>query len=79
MLIFACPGQGSQSKGFLSNWLTVYPALEQRLKNYSQYCGRDLIELGTIAEEEVIRETSNAQRLSVGASVAVYREVCAEA
>lgn len=79
MLIFACPGQGSQSKGFLSNWLTVYPALEQRLKNYSQYCGRDLIELGTIAEEQVIRETSNAQRLIVGASLAVYREVFAEA
>lgn len=77
MLVFACPGQGSQSKGFLSSWLESYPSLRSRLESYSDYCGRDLIELGTTAEEETIRDTANAQRLIVGASLAIYREVFA--
>ena len=77
MLVFACPGQGSQSKGFLSSWLESYPSLRSRLESYSDYCGRDLIELGTTAEEETIRDTANAQRLIVGASLAIFREVFA--
>lgn len=78
MLIFACPGQGSQAKGFLTNWLERLPSLEERLKQYSEFCGRDLVELGTIAEEETIRDTANAQRLIVGASLAIYREAFAD-
>lgn len=78
MLIFACPGQGSQTKGFLSSWLEHFPALEGRLKQYSKFCGKDLIELGTNSEEETIRDTANAQRLIVGASLAIYREVFAD-
>lgn len=77
MLVFACPGQGSQSKGFLSSWLDSHPSLRSRLESYSDYCGRDLIELGTTAEEETIRDTANAQRLIVGASLAIFREVFA--
>lgn len=77
MLVFACPGQGSQSQGFLSSWLESYPSLRSRLESYSDYCGRDLIELGTTAEEETIRDTANAQRLIVGASLAIFREVFA--
>lgn len=75
MLIFACPGQGSQTKGFLLGWLERYPSLSQKLSDYSNFCGRDLITLGTTAEEETIRDTANAQRLIVGASLAVFREV----
>lgn len=74
MLIFACPGQGSQTQGFLNNWLESFPALEKRLSDYSQHCGRNLIELGTSADEETIRDTANAQRLIVGASLAIFRE-----
>ena len=77
MLIFACPGQGSQTKGFLTSWLEHLPTLEERLKQYSESCGRDLVELGTSAEEETIRDTANAQRLIVGASLAIYREAFA--
>ncbi len=79
MLIFACPGQGSQTKGFLASWLEHFPELSKRLENYSQYCGKDLIELGTAAEDDVIRDTANAQRLIVGASLAIYREAFSEA
>lgn len=78
MLIFACPGQGSQTKGFLTSWMEHLPSLEERLKQYSEYCGRDLVQLGTTAEEETIRETANAQRLIVGASLAIYREAFAD-
>lgn len=75
MLIFACPGQGSQSKGFLTPWLEAFPKLENRLNQYSDSVGMDLVLLGTQSEEEEIRNTAVAQRLIVGASLAVYREV----
>ena len=74
-MIFACPGQGSQSKGFLTPWLETYPKLENRLNQYSDSVGMDLVLLGTQSEEEEIRNTAVAQRLIVGASLAVYREV----
>ena len=73
MLIFACPGQGSQSEGFLIPWLEAYPQLEGVLSELSQSCGRDLMELGTVSSEEVIRDTANAQRLIVGASIGIFR------
>lgn len=75
MLIFACPGQGSQTPGFLTPWLEKYPSLLGRLKTFSDYCGKDLIRLGTEADEETIRDTAVAQRLIVGSSLAIYREV----
>lgn len=74
-MIFACPGQGSQSKGFLTPWLEAFPKLENRLNQYSDSVGMDLVLLGTQSEEEEIRNTAVAQRLIVGASLAVYREV----
>ena len=74
MLVFASPGQGSQSEGFLTPWLEAYPSLQLRLQDYSQAAGRDLVELGTKADEATIRDTANAQRLIVGASLAIYRE-----
>lgn len=78
MLIFACPGQGSQTQGFLNSWLDSFPSLAQRLNEYSQHCDRNLIELGTTADEDTIKDTANAQRLIVGASLAIYREAFAD-
>lgn len=74
MLVFAAPGQGSQSQGFLAPWLEAFPGLEQRLADYSDACGKDLIEFGTQADEDTIRDTSVAQPLIVAAALAVYRE-----
>lgn len=73
MLIYACPGQGSQSEGFLIPWLETYPELRSKLSQLSEACGRDLIRLGIDASEEEIRDTANAQRLIVGASIAISR------
>ena len=75
MLIIACPGQGSQTPGFLSPWLEVYPQLEATLASLGEACGADLVRLGTTAEEEEIKDTANAQRLIVGSALAVYRTV----
>ncbi|MFY0671546.1 MAG: ACP S-malonyltransferase [Aquiluna sp.] len=75
MLIMACPGQGSQTPGFLSPWLEAYPQLEATLTSLGEACGADLVRLGTTAEEEEIKDTANAQRLIVGSALAVYRTV----
>lgn len=74
MLVFACPGQGSQSQGFLSPWFAAKPELRQRLAQLSKACGKDLIQLGTESDEETIRRTENAQPLIVGSAIAIYRE-----
>lgn len=74
MLVFAAPGQGSQSQGFLLPWLEAKPSLKGRLENLSAACGNDLVFLGSSADEETIRQTENAQPLIVGAALAVYRE-----
>ena len=75
MLIIACPGQGSQTPGFLSPWLEAYPQLKATLTSLGEACGADLVRLGTTAEEEEIKDTANAQRLIVGSALAVYRTV----
>ena len=77
MLIIACPGQGSQTQGFLRPWLEAYPQLEATLASLGEACGADLVRLGTTAEEAEIKDTANAQRLIVGSALAVYRSVFA--
>lgn len=74
MLVFAAPGQGSQSQGFLAPWIEASPGLAKRLAALSETCDRDLIQLGTVADEDTIRQTDNAQRLIVGSAIAIYRE-----
>lgn len=73
MRIVACPGQGSQSQGFLSPWIEQVPGFRELLAQLGQAANRDLIWLGTEADEETIKDTSNAQPLIVGASIAAYR------
>ena len=78
MLIVACPGQGSQTPGFLSPWLEAYPQLEATLASLGEACEADLVRLGTRAAEEEIKDTANAQRLIVGSALAIFRTVFAE-
>lgn len=77
MLVIACPGQGSQTPGFLLPWLEAYPQLEGNLASLGQACGADLVRLGTSAEEDEIKATANAQRLIVGSALGVFRTVFA--
>ncbi len=73
MKILACPGQGSQSQGFLSPWVAEVEGFEKKLNELSEFCQLDLLELGTSASEETIKETEIAQPLIVGASIAAAR------
>ncbi|WP_217132099.1 ACP S-malonyltransferase [Leucobacter chinensis] len=72
MIVIACPGQGSQTPGFLTEWLSD-PADRAFLEEVSQNIGVDLIEHGTISDAETIRDTAIAQPLIVAASLLAWR------
>ncbi|REJ05582.1 ACP S-malonyltransferase [Microbacterium bovistercoris] len=68
MIVVACPGQGSQTPGFLSPWLELDGVAEQ-LAAYSEAAGVDLVQHGTTSDAETIRDTQIAQPLIVAASL----------
>lgn len=72
MKVLACPGQGSQSEGFLISWIEQVEGFKSKLNEFSEYCSLDLVELGTVASEEKIKDTAIAQPLIVAASIAAY-------
>jgi [acyl-carrier-protein] S-malonyltransferase len=59
-------------------WIESYPKLTNKLNELSEACGRDLVRLGTVASEEEIKDTANAQRLIVASSIAIARVALAE-
>ena len=73
MRIVVAPGQGSQSEGFLTSWLAEVEGFPAILESYSDFVGLDLIELGTKASEDRIKDTAVAQPLIVASSLAAYR------
>ncbi|WIK82715.1 ACP S-malonyltransferase [Micrococcus lylae] len=68
MLAIVCPGQGSQTPGFLAPWLELDGATEL-LGRLSETSGMDLTEHGTVSDEETIKDTAVAQRLIVAAGL----------
>lgn len=77
VLAIVCPGQGSQVPGFLQPWLEV-PGVREHLEALSEVVGRDLIQLGTEADEETIKDTAVAQPLIVAAGLAAARALFGE-
>jgi [acyl-carrier-protein] S-malonyltransferase len=73
MWIAACPGQGSQSAGFLGPWLTEVQGFRSELEKLSSASGLDLVSLGTTADDAQIKDTAIAQPLIVASSIAAYR------
>jgi [acyl-carrier-protein] S-malonyltransferase len=69
VLLFAAPGQGAQTPGFLRPWLEV-PAVADRIAWWSAVTGLDLVHYGTDADAEEIRDTAIAQPLLVAAALA---------
>ncbi len=67
-MIAVFPGQGSQTPGFLSPWLSVDGAAE-RVSSYSGWAGVDLLAAGTEWDADRIRDTQVAQPLIVAASL----------
>lgn len=68
MAVLMCPGQGSQTPGFLQPWLED-AALKAKLEAYSEAAELDLIKHGTESDAETIRDTAIAQPLIVAASL----------
>lgn len=73
MRILMCPGQGSQSEGFLTGWFESVPGFEAKVRELSEAAGKDLVRLGTLSSEEEIKATENAQPLIVAAAIAAAR------
>jgi [acyl-carrier-protein] S-malonyltransferase len=69
VLVIAAPGQGAQTPGFLAPWLDL-PGFADRLRDWSDLAGCDLIRCGTTADAEEIRDTAVAQPLLVAAAIA---------
>ena len=63
-----CPGQGSQTPGFLAPWLEV-PDVAERLRWLSAVAGIDLVTHGTTSDADTIRDTAVAQPLIVAAGL----------
>ncbi len=68
MLAIVCPGQGSQTPGFLAPWLEL-PGFHNRLEWLSVCAGTDLVAHGTESDAATIRDTAVAQPLLVGAGL----------
>jgi [acyl-carrier-protein] S-malonyltransferase len=68
VLAIACPGQGSQTPGFLAPWLEVNGVAEQ-LGWLSAVAGMDLVAHGTTSDADTIRDTAVAQPLIVAAGL----------
>ena len=68
MLAIVCPGQGSQTPGFLAPWLEL-PSVAGRLAALSDIAGLDLVAHGTTSDEETIKDTAVAQPLIVAAGL----------
>jgi [acyl-carrier-protein] S-malonyltransferase len=67
VLAVLCPGQGAQSAGFLTPWLTSYD-VRPRLDQLSESAGFDLVAAGTDTSFDVV-DTAVAQPLLVAAGV----------
>ena len=68
MLAIIAPGQGSQTPGMLNSWIAD-PQLKELLISWSDAIGLDLVHLGTVADEDEIKDTANAQPLIVATSL----------
>lgn len=68
MIVVICPGQGSQTPGFLSPWLAE-PRFADHLTGLSNAAGIDLAVHGTTSDADTIRDTAVAQPLIVAAGL----------
>jgi len=74
MINIACPGQGSQTPGFLESWLEI-EVFRNSIEKASEILELDLIHFGTLADAEQIRDTQIAQPLIVASSIASFESL----
>ncbi|WP_341957713.1 ACP S-malonyltransferase [Microbacterium sp. LWH13-1.2] len=78
MIVVVCPGQGSQTPGFLSPWLEL-DGVTETLAAYSEAAEVDLQQHGTVSDADTIRDTRVAQPLIVAASLIAANALTARA
>jgi [acyl-carrier-protein] S-malonyltransferase len=77
MIVVVCPGQGSQTPGFLVPWLED-SAFAAGLDTMSDASGLDLVAHGTVSDADTIRDTAVAQPLIVAAGILTLRALFAD-
>jgi [acyl-carrier-protein] S-malonyltransferase len=74
VLAIVAPGQGAQTPGFLTPWLSE-PSFADRIAWLSAVSGLDLAHYGTVADAETIRDTAIAQPLLVASGLLAALEL----
>lgn len=74
MIVVVCPGQGSQTPGFLTPWLEL-DGFRASIDAQQSASGIDLVAHGTVSDADTIRDTAVAQPLIVAAGVATLAEL----
>jgi [acyl-carrier-protein] S-malonyltransferase len=77
VIVVVCPGQGSQTPGFLTPWLADTAYAEQ-LAELSDAAGIDLATHGTVSDADTIRDTAIAQPLIVAAGLLTLSALLAD-
>lgn len=77
MIVIVCPGQGSQTPGFLDPWLTE-SSFRDQLTGISDAVGIDLVAHGTVSDADTIRDTAVAQPLIVSAGLLTLSALLAD-
>lgn len=77
MIIVVCPGQGSQTPGFLKPWLSE-SSFREHLLELSEGVGIDLASHGTTSDADTIRDTAIAQPLIVAAGLLTLRALLSD-
>jgi [acyl-carrier-protein] S-malonyltransferase len=77
VIVVVCPGQGSQTPGFLEPWLAM-PDFAAELRGISDAVGIDLVAHGTTSDADTIRDTAIAQPLIVAAGLLTLKALLAD-
>ena len=77
VIVVVCPGQGSQTPGFLSPWLAE-ASYAGHLAELADASGIDLATHGTVSDADTIRDTAVAQPLIVAAGLLALRTLLAD-
>ena len=76
MIVVVCPGQGSQTPGFLAPW--IEHTSRDLVDSLSASAGVDLVEHGTVSDADTIRDTAIAQPLIVAAGLITLQSLFAD-
>ena len=77
MIVVVCPGQGSQTPGFLEPWIAE-SSFRDTLAELGDAASSDLVTHGTTSDADTIRDTAVAQPLIVAAGLLTLRTLFAD-